>query len=351
MNIYIPTIDLPQHHKKSLFILTRPFLDTDGWGNFEASKKQFGVSNTFWYVNNIEKSDVYFIPKAINRYSKSELATIDLLCKKQKIKAYGYISGDFGADFGNFETITFFRMGGFKSKLSFNNKGFPVSLSDHFERIYKITEIETRAKQAVSTIGFCGHATLSPVKKLKEQVKFIKENLKRFYMYPFRNDYEPLFASAFERAKLLKRFEDSNRVITNFIYRKHYRAGAKSEQDRTTTTMEYYDNIKNSDYVLCVRGAGNFSVRLYETLMMGRIPVFVNTDCLLPFEETINWKSHVVWVEWNDRKNIAERVVDFHAKMTHEDFKEIQLRNRQLWKTQLSVAGILKLIENDIQLS
>ena len=64
--------------------------------------------------------------------------------------------------------------------------------------------------------------------------------------------------------------------------------GAKNSEDMKVTTLEYYENIKNSDYVLVFKRTGNFSIRLYETLMMGRIPIFINTDCLLPFNNHIN---------------------------------------------------------------
>ncbi|MDR6966998.1 hypothetical protein J2X31_000998 [Flavobacterium arsenatis] len=344
MNIYIPPIDFSTLNKKSLFVLTRPFLNPDGWGNSAAVKQQFEVSDVFAYVDRIEKATVFFIPNPINSYSKDELNAINSICMQNSIKAYGYISGDLGADFGYFDHIVFFRMGGFKSQLPSSNKSLPVSLSDHFERIYKKTAIDVRERQNRAVVGFCGHATLSSSKSVKENIKFVKENLKRFFQNPFRKDYEPLFASALERAKLLKSFEASHLVETNFIYRNNYRAGATSEEERAKTTLEYYDNIKTSDYVLCVRGAGNFSVRLYETLMMGRIPIFVNTDCLLPFGDKIQWKNHVVWVEWKNRKNIANLVAEFHSKLSDYDFKTMQLENRKLWKEQLSVASILNMI-------
>jgi hypothetical protein len=139
-------------------------------------------------------------------------------------------------------------------------------------------------------------------------------------------------------------------VTTNFIYRKHYRAGATTPSERQKTTQEYFKNIKNSDYVLCVRGAGNFSVRLYETLMMGRIPVFVDTDCLLPLENSIAWKEHCVWVSWKDRHLIANKVIDFHDALTDEAFKELQLKNRVLWKETLSLSSLLNFIKDSTQL-
>lgn len=348
MHIYIPPIDFSNVNKKALFILTRPFLSDHGWGNPLEEKQQFEVSDEFVFVDSVEKANAYFIPKPISSYSQAELKKINSICIENNIKAFGYISGDLGADLGSFENIVFFRMGGFKSQLPSSNKSLPVSLSDHFERIYNKTTIDVRDKENLPIIGFCGHATLASKKRAKETIVFVKENLKRFLQKPFRKDYEPLFASAFQRAKLLQYFERSGAVATNFIYRDQYRAGAKSALERSQTTLEYYENIKNSDYVLCVRGAGNFSVRLYETLMMGRIPIFVNTDCLLPFDDKIQWRNHVVWVEWKNRKDIASIVTDFHGRLSADDFKMMQIENRKLWKERLSVGNILNMIEDGI---
>src|SRR5690606_13392714 len=146
---------------------------------------------------------------------------------------------------------------------------------------------------------------------------------------------------------LLQSFEQSPLVTTNFIYRKRYRAGAKTPSERQKTTQDYFENIKNSDYVLCVRGGGNFSVRLYETLMMGRIPVLINTDCLLPFESRIDWKKHVIWIAWSDRNKASEIVFDFHNNLSNKTFKELQQANRVLWKETLSVNNMLKLLKSN----
>ena len=67
---------------------------------------------------------------------------------------------------------------------------------------------------------------------------------------------------------------------------------------------------------------------------------------MLPRGDKIDWKKHVVWVEWDDRKGIAETVSCFHASMHPDAFKAMQLANRELWKKELSLAGYLKYITN-----
>ena len=109
------------------------------------------------------------------------------------------------------------------------------------------------------------------------------------------------------------------------------------QKESHRTTLEFYENINSSDYVVCVRGAGNFSVRFYETLAMGRIPIFVNTDCALPLENEIDWKKHVVWIERKEIKHIAEKVKDFHSALSSNDFIDLQNANRTLWNERLTL--------------
>lgn len=347
--VFIPSIKVNNQNRKTLFILVRPFLTPAyKWKNDVDNFLKWGVdSKDFSLVEDIEKAQLVLLPLAINTYfesdNKRELLKINKKCKNLNIKAYGYIAGDFGQKYPTFSNICFLRMGGFKSQLDNMNKGFPVMIGDqHINE-----EIIPKYKKQIATIGFCGHASFSPQKRFKEILKCFLENSKRFLKNPLQKAYEPLFASAYERAKLLASFELSSKVKTNFIFRNHYRAGAITKQQRENTTLEYYNNIKNSDYILCVRGGGNFSVRLYETLMMGRIPIFVNTDCLLPFEDQIDWKQHVVWVEWKDRKNIADAVFRFHNNLSEQDFINLQFANRKLWKETLSVSNMLKMISYD----
>ncbi|MEE4247598.1 MAG: exostosin family protein, partial [Kangiellaceae bacterium] len=126
-----------------------------------------------------------------------------------------------------------------------------------------------------------------------------------------------------------------------------YRAGIKTNKDGHPTSLEFYENIKNSDYVVCMRGAGNFSNRFYETLAMGRIPVFINTDCLLPLEEVIQWKNHVVWVEYNEREKITEKILEFHSILNEESMNALFDANRRLWRDHLQRSSYFKTLLNE----
>lgn len=345
MNIYIPNIDFSTIDKRQLFIATRPFYLDSTWGNDADLKKKWGISDS--YTNNIEAADLLFIPKPVNNYSDKELRSLNANCEKHGIIGYGFILGDRGDVFKYYKHLCYFRVGGFKTQLPENNIGLPVPISDIYNSLYRDKEFDIKEKQEVPVIGFCGHASPSLKKRLKDKLSFMSKNVFRFFQNPFRKDYETLFASAYERFKLLKTLEASSIIKTNFIFRKSYRAGAVTKELRKQTNREYYENIRESDYIICIRGAGNFSVRLYETMMMGRIPIFIDTDCLLPFVNDIDWKKRMVWVPWNDRKNLDKLVVDFHNSMSPESFKNLQNSNRKLWENRLSVVGVFDYIRKN----
>ena len=129
--------------------------------------------------------------------------------------------------------------------------------------------------------------------------------------------------------------------------RKKYRAGVTANKDTHKTTIEFYGNLKDSDYVVCVRGAGNFSVRFYESLAMGRIPIFINTDSPLPLDDRIDWKKQVVWIDYKERHQVAEKVKQFHSALSKEDFIDLQHSNRILWKEKLTMGGFFKIFLNE----
>ena len=135
---------------------------------------------------------------------------------------------------------------------------------------------------------------------------------------------------------------DDDGIETNFIFRKKYFGGALTDQEKTAITRAFYDNLQASQYVLCFRGAGNFSVRLYETLAMGRIPVFINTDCLVPLVDKLEWRNHVIWIEYNERHKINDKIHEFHSKMNPQQFENLQIENRKLWEKNLTLGGFFR---------
>jgi len=112
-----------------------------------------------------------------------------------------------------------------------------------------------------------------------------------------------------------------------------------SSRDPSQLRQAYLEDLDDSDYVLCARGQGNYSLRLFETLAMGRIPVVLDTDLVLPFEDEIDWRSLVVWIPAGGEHTIGERVAAFHQDLGPEQFLERQVRLREVFERWIEPAA------------
>jgi hypothetical protein len=78
---------------------------------------------------------------------------------------------------------------------------------------------------------------------------------------------------------------------------------------------------------------------LYETLCLGRIPLIIDTDCVVPFAALNEWSKLAVWCPASDIENAGARVAEFHDALTPEEFIDRQRTCRRLWQDRLSPEG------------
>lgn len=247
-------------------------------------------------------------------------------------KVWLYAAGDFGVSYPNPE-VQVFRLGGLHSKMKSNEHIMPSFVNDPYTLgIKKGQDWKALPKPELPTIGFVGTADGSWTKFGKELLIFGKQSLFRI-LGKNKTEQQPFFAVSRQRYTYLEVLRNSKDLDCHFIYRNQYRAGATTAKDRAQTTAEFYQNMEDNLYTFCIRGAGNFSVRFYETLLMGRIPIVVDTDIRLPLNQKINWAAHCVWVKPNS--NLIDAIKQFHKEHSEERLQNIQYENRQLALTLL----------------
>jgi hypothetical protein len=204
---------------------------------------------------------------------------------------------------------------------------------------YRGGKLEVRRKRPRPTVGFCGYAPPlgTPLGKamIKESVRWVLNRTGTIR-------YVRAVPGYYARVQALRRLQRSPHVDTNFVVRpfqswpKDIGLAPLGMDVETESQLEFLQNLLESDYVLCARGWGNFSFRLYEALACGRIPLFIDTDCVLPFDFSIDWKRFGVWVDQVDLRSVADRVAEFHASISGEEFEELQVACRRLWEEWLS---------------
>lgn len=195
-------------------------------------------------------------------------------------------------------------------------------------------------KMSKPTVGFCGLAA----GKLHSRIMFIFRNTLVKLRYSMGiSAVLPTFGGypGKLRAKTLNLLHKHAGIEANFIIRDRYKAGVPSGVTLTKEIprLEFIENILGNTYTVCVKGGGNYSKRFYETLCCGRIPILVDTDTILPYEEFVDWNEHIVRVKKGDLLRIGDVVCEHHSRLSDSDLQEIQRNNRRLWVEQLSAPG------------
>jgi len=125
------------------------------------------------------------------------------------------------------------------------------------------------------------------------------------------------------RVKTLQTIYNSPFITSNFIIRDQFWGGRPHAPDLVN---DFLGNISNSHFTVCNRGAGNFSMRFYQTLACGRIPALVNTDLLLPFAETIDWDSVIIIADTEDE--LVSKIIHCY---NNKDIILMQQKCRQIF--------------------
>jgi hypothetical protein len=138
----------------------------------------------------------------------------------------------------------------------------------------------------------------------------------------------------YTRTELFDILINSSSIICNFVFTDKPCNG-NIEPDIKDKVKLFNDSMKTSEFVFCPRGNGNFSIRFYETLRSGRIPVLLETDNEMPFNRYINWNE--LCVISVDKKFLIDDICLFHkqndlliiSKKCKEAFNNLFIKNFQ----------------------
>lgn len=230
-----------------------------------------------------------------------------------------------------FKNAWIFRTSGFASLARKGEWGMPAFIG----RKPANTSWETRKKQAIPAVSFRGKAA--------------PEN------YPFsirlREKANRLLAKMGSGYRL-KNYQPEGYLLRRRAVLSCKRAGGRLIADlhinpRDASQDDYLKSFRDSDYIICAAGYGNYSYRFYETLREGRIPVYLDTDELLPCADVIKWKELMVWVPAAEVDRTAEYILDFHSSIHPDEFVQRQHKLRELYEKYLTTQGFSRYLVND----
>ena len=105
---------------------------------------------------------------------------------------------------------------------------------------------------------------------------------------------------------------------------------------------DFRANMERSEFALCPRGTGNFSMRLYQAMSAGRIPIVVGDHCL-PWPEDVPWPDLCVLAR--TAEDVVPRVFEFWGS---RDIEAAQRACRDAYAEHFTGQGFLDLVRKRI---
>ncbi|MBI1998844.1 MAG: GtrA family protein [Parcubacteria group bacterium] len=198
-----------------------------------------------------------------------------------------------------------------------------------------------RAKRAKPVVSFCGWSEMGT---LKQKTKFFLRNAyadaRMFLGDPHA---EASKQGIYFRKRAMHFLEKSPLVETSFLKRDFFSVNKHTiKLPREVLRSQYIENIAHSDFVLAPKGDGNFSIRFYEALALGRIPVLIDTESILPLEAEIPYNEYIVRVPHQKISFIGAYIAHYYNQHTEASYADIQRRARALFLEKLRVDMFLK---------
>jgi hypothetical protein len=262
--------------------------------------------NTRYYgiTDDITQADVVFPP-----YSQQWLLRRDPALLKECIEVSkrsgvpllldGRADGEHPLNHNNAYIL---RIGGYRFDTSEKGRVEIAVPADDLLMRYKGGELVVRKKQGSKpAVGFAGMVR-HPKKSLYRTVRTnVKEALERLPLYVKGGHYPAMDQGIFWRRKAVRILSNSPLVTCNFKTRDYFSGSSTSAPVPVSQLQqEMADLIQESDYALDVRGFANASTRLFEILSLGRIPVILDTERILPFSDFIDYKKFALIVDFRD---------------------------------------------------
>lgn len=112
--------------------------------------------------------------------------------------------------------------------------------------------------------------------------------------------------------------------------------------ERQKRYEDYEKLIKESRYVLCPRGDGNQSLRFYETLSAGRVPVIIDSHMRFPFQEFIDYSKFTITLKMKDSVKTWDKIINEFENEHSGGFEDLSKQIVEIYEKYLSHFIFLK---------
>ena len=222
------------------------------------------------------------------------------------------------------------RICGYKSQLQRNE----IISPGYVEDIGAMHGSTPLGKGGRPSVGFAGMAGFTD---LPARVRYVIRN------YLLRHGAKR--QGVYFRRRSLALLGRDPRIELHAIVRNSFSGNRKTvEVSPEQARREYIDNMTKNLFTLAPRGDGNQSLRFFETLSCGRIPVLIDTDISLPLEDRIDYDAFMLRIPWQKLDELPERVWQFWDSHSEDEIRAMQLQARRVFEEYLYAPAFFRRI-------
>lgn len=185
--------------------------------------------------------------------------------------------------------------------------------------------------------------------KNSEVISYVEEDLKELIHYNLRKiKYDISFIGcdrtcqvrlqAVEQLKKCKKLKMKIDVVDDYFGR------SKFESVRQERIKMFRDSIVESLLTFCPRGSGENTMRFFEVMSLGRIPVFIGDSCVFPFEDKIDWNDVCLRIPEKDIPNMESVIKDYIKSIGKKGLLDKGKKARTVWEEFFSANGLMNQI-------
>ena len=232
------------------------------------------------------------------------------------------------------DRVIVLRTSSYRSELSANEVICPPVIED-IGAEYGFEPIEKPARPSIGFVGLAqkrGAAT--PFSRI---LRYGRQDYLYSALALWSSRYGKRRSGIYFRDRALRTLEHADEIDTDFTTRAYWGRGkrARNRIGHDQIRAEFIENMRRNLYLLSVRGRGNFSLRFFEILSAGRIPVQIDTDSPLPLEDEIDYSAFMIRQHWTRLSDLPARLDRVHAETDESMLYEMQSRARSAFESRL----------------
>jgi len=165
-------------------------------------------------------------------------------------------------------------------------------------------------------------------KVIEDDPTYFLEEIKRKYIYSFQGGLQEGYMSNI-RKKIFEMRHPQNTLIKNtgawhfnlivYTNSQNEKGDYNGSLEHFTKEKEYKELLKQSRYTLCPSGTGPNSIRFWEAIGAGSIPILLSDQMTLPKHEL--WKDAIINIKEIDIESIPFILIDINEE------RETEMRN------------------------